>query len=54
MKARISITIDKKLLKLLDEKVKTKVFANRSHGIEFLIFKDLEEKKEENKSNDKK
>ncbi len=37
MKQRITITIDKDLLKWLDKKVEKKVFANRSHGVEFLI-----------------
>ncbi|MBI3026942.1 hypothetical protein HYY70_02420 [Candidatus Woesearchaeota archaeon] len=37
MKERITITIDKELLSWLDFKVLSKVFANRSHGLEFLI-----------------
>ena len=41
MKDRITITIDKKLLEWLDNKVKLKRFANRSHGLEFLIMKKL-------------
>ncbi len=36
-KERITITVDKKLLKWLDNKVEEKVFANRSHGLEFLL-----------------
>ena len=39
MKERISITLDKELLDWLDEKIKDKTFANRSHGIEYLIKK---------------
>lgn len=49
MKERITITIDKKLLKLLDEKIRAKIFANRSHGIEFLVFKELNKKEESKK-----
>ena len=37
MKNRITITLDKELLNWLDTKVFLKVFANRSHGLEFLI-----------------
>ena len=36
MKERITITIDKELLDWLDKKVDEKIFANRSHGLEFL------------------
>ncbi len=39
MKQRITITIDKDLLDWLDKKIKEKTFANRSHGIEYLIKK---------------
>jgi metal-responsive CopG/Arc/MetJ family transcriptional regulator len=37
VKERITVTIDKELLDWLDEKVKDKTFANRSHGLEYLI-----------------
>jgi len=49
MKERITITIDKELLNWLDERIKEKVFANRSHGFEFLIKNkmDKEEEKED-------
>ena len=47
MKERITVTIDKDLLEWLDERIKDKVFANRSHGFEFLIKKRM---KEEDKS----
>ncbi len=40
MKERITITIDKNLLKWLDEKIDKKIFANRSHGMEYLIKKE--------------
>ena len=35
-------TIDKELLKWLDEKIDEKIFANRSHGFEFLIAREME------------
>ena len=37
MKERITVTLDKELLNWLAAKVDYKVFANRSHGFEFLI-----------------
>ena len=41
MKERITVTIDKDLLDWIDERVKDKTFANRSHGFEFLIKKKM-------------
>jgi len=43
VKERITITVDKELLDWLDKKIEEKVFASRSHGIEFLIKKKMEE-----------
>jgi len=40
MKERITVTIDKGLLDWLDRRVKEKVFANRSHGFEYLVMKE--------------
>jgi metal-responsive CopG/Arc/MetJ family transcriptional regulator len=37
MKERITVTIEKELLNWLDKKTKEKIFANRSHGFEFLL-----------------
>ena len=37
MKERITITLGKEILDWLDVKIAEKVFANRSHGFEFLI-----------------
>jgi metal-responsive CopG/Arc/MetJ family transcriptional regulator len=45
MKERITVTIDKDLLKWLDKNIEQKIFANRSHGLEFLIKRAVEEKK---------
>ncbi len=39
MKERITLTIDKELLNWLDARVDDKLFANRSHGLEFLAKK---------------
>ena len=44
MKERITITIDEELLEWLDNKINEKVFANRSHGLEFLIKQKMEGK----------
>lgn len=49
MKERITITIDKKLLSWLDEKIDKKIFANRSHGFEYLIQKKIDEENEKKK-----
>lgn len=44
MKERITITIDQELLEWLDKRIEKKVFANRSHGLEFLIEKRIKSK----------
>jgi len=44
-KERITITIDDNLLAWLDKKVDDKIFANRSHGFEYLIKRKIEEDK---------
>ncbi len=36
---RISITIDKRLLKWIDSQVKSKRFASRSHALEYVLAK---------------
>ena len=38
-KERITITINKELLSWLDKRIQEKIFANRSHGFEYLIKK---------------
>ena len=45
MKERITITLDKELLEWLDKKIEEKVFANRSHGFEFLVVERIREEK---------
>ncbi|MFH1398541.1 MAG: ribbon-helix-helix domain-containing protein [Candidatus Woesearchaeota archaeon] len=46
MKERITITIERELLEWLDNRVEKRIFANRSHGFEFLIARQLEGKDE--------
>ena len=47
MKERITITIDKELLDWIDVRVADKIFANRSHGLEFLIAGKIKEENDE-------
>ncbi|MFH2027854.1 MAG: ribbon-helix-helix domain-containing protein [Nanoarchaeota archaeon] len=47
MKERITVTLDKELLDWLDRKITDKTFANRSHGLEFLIKRKQEEENAE-------
>ena len=37
MKERITVTLDKELLNWIDSNIKEKIFANRSHALEYLI-----------------
>ena len=48
-KERITVTIDKDLLRWIDEKVKKKIFANRSHAFEYLAVREKEKKNEKKK-----
>jgi metal-responsive CopG/Arc/MetJ family transcriptional regulator len=41
MKERITITIDKNLLKKLDRGIKEYKYASRSHGFEYLISREI-------------
>ena len=49
MKERITVTLDKELLSWLDLQIEDKVFANRSHGFEFLIMNRLKRESNEKK-----
>jgi metal-responsive CopG/Arc/MetJ family transcriptional regulator len=40
-KERITISIDRELLVWLDQKVQERIFANRSHGFEFLLSRSM-------------
>lgn len=48
MKERITITLDKEILKWLDSKIDEKIFANRSHGLEFLIKRKVHDEGKDN------
>ena len=47
MKERITITLDKELMDWLDRKIEERIFANRSHGLEFLIAEKIKEEKQD-------
>ena len=42
-KERITVTIDKEVLEWLDNHIMHHIFANRSHGFEFLIAAKMKE-----------
>ena len=46
MKERITITLDKEMLKILDDKIESKLFGSRSHALEYMIKKRIEIEKE--------
>ncbi len=46
MKQKLSITIDRKTIKLIEESIKDGLFRNRSHVVEFSLNKTLKEKKQ--------
>tara|TARA_B100000073_G_C23700317_1_gene560048 strand:+ start:858 stop:1010 length:153 start_codon:yes stop_codon:yes gene_type:complete len=46
MKSMITISINKELLKILDNGIKTYKYANRSHGFEYLISREIVKNKE--------
>ena len=45
MKERITITLDNEILEWIDKKVEEKIFANRSHGFEFLLAENIRSEK---------
>lgn len=45
MKQKLSITIDKRTIKLIEESIKDGLFRNKSHVVEFSINKTLRERK---------
>ena len=50
MKERITITIEKELLKWIDKNIEDKIFANRSHGLEFLIMQKVKQENAEKRN----
>ena len=46
MKERITVTIDMELLQWIDRRIEEHLFANRSHGFEYLI---AEQKRDDEK-----
>lgn len=43
MKERITITINRELLNWLDSKIQERIFASRSHALEFLVKGKIDE-----------
>ncbi len=43
MKERVSVTVKNELVEWLDSKIAEHRFANRSHGIEFLVARKMRE-----------
>ena len=41
MKERITITLDDELLEWIDVRIAEKIFANRSHGFEYLLAESI-------------
>ena len=46
MKQKLSITIDRKTIRLAEESIKDGLFRNKSHVVEFSLNKTLKEKKQ--------
>jgi len=51
MKQKISVTVEEETLKLVDKIVKSGIFRNKSHAVEFGLNKIVKEKQE--KGNEK-
>jgi metal-responsive CopG/Arc/MetJ family transcriptional regulator len=45
VKARISVSLPKELVEKLDNKIKARIYANRSHAIEVLILEAMKGEK---------
>jgi Arc/MetJ-type ribon-helix-helix transcriptional regulator len=47
MKSKISVTVDKKIVDWIDERVETQRFRNRSHAVELALMKFIQSEKKE-------
>ncbi len=45
MKERITVSIEQKLLSIVDNRVKIYIFASRSHGFEAIIAEEIRNEK---------
>jgi len=46
-KKLVTITVSKEVLDWIDEKIKTRKFASRSHAIDYIVAKFIKEKGDE-------
>ncbi|MBA7480405.1 hypothetical protein ES707_15859 [subsurface metagenome] len=46
MKAKLSVTVERKYVDWIDEQIKTLRFRNRSHAIEYALAKFIESERE--------
>ena len=47
MKAKISVTVERKFVDWIDSQIKTMRFRNRSHAVEYALAKLLEQERKE-------
>ena len=50
MKQKISVTVDEKVLKIVEQIIKSGIFRNKSHAVEFSLNKIIKENKENGKN----
>ena len=41
MKERITISVDRELIAWIDKRISERIFANRSHALEFLVLQTM-------------
>lgn len=49
MRQKISVSVDEKTLKLVEQIIKTGIFRNKSHAVEFSLNKIIKEKNKNDK-----